>query len=196
MIIENEIPLLESILTPWREVIGEDYLGYRNHVYRMLHCCFELLDHDSYANELSSDPIVIVADHEQDRQKLIIAAAFHDIGIWIDKTIDYIPPSLPPAMAYLEDNGLSAWSDEITLMITEHHKLTEVTDPRYRLVELFRRGDLVDFSLGMVRFGIDKVTLNKLKTTFPNEGFHRGLLAKGSRWFLKHPLNPAPMMKW
>jgi len=183
MKIEQEIPLLEEILAPWVAVIGADYLGYRNHVYRMLHCSFELLGR----NEREDD---------QARQKLIIAAAFHDIGIWIDKTIDYIPPSLPPAISYLKENGLSDWTEEITLMITEHHKLTKVIDQRYPLVELFRRADLIDFSLGLIRFGIERPALKTLNKTFPNAGFHKGLVHKASKWFVKHPLNPAPMMKW
>ena len=40
--IEQEIPLLEEILGQWKERIGSDYQGYRNHVYRMLHFCFYL----------------------------------------------------------------------------------------------------------------------------------------------------------
>src|SRR5579871_6643982 len=36
------LPLVEEILSPWRERIGSDFEGYKNHVYRMLHCCFAL----------------------------------------------------------------------------------------------------------------------------------------------------------
>ena len=179
MQISTEIPLLENIFSQWKELIADDYLGYRNHCYRMIHCCFAL--HDCT---------------EEEKQKVIIAAAFHDIGIWIENTVDYIPPSLPPARQYLIDNDLEAWSEEIELMITEHHKLREYKDTRYPLVEVFRKGDLVDFSLGLKRFGVSKQFIKELKATFPNQGFHKGLLKKGGKWFLKHPLNPAPMMKW
>lgn len=178
MKIEHQIPLLESILNDWREVIGEDYDGYRNHVYRMLHCAFLL-------HECS----------DEDRHKLIIAAAFHDIGLWTDKTLDYIPPSLPPAMAYLKSEGLDNWIEEVCLMISEHHKVSRYEDRRFPLVELFRQADLVDFSLGVVRFGIAKSELKALREAFPNAGFHMGLVKKASRWFVRHPLNPAPMMK-
>ncbi len=179
MQIDQNIALLESILSEWQEVIGPDYAGYRNHVYRMVHCCFRLKPCSA-----------------EDQQKIIIAGAFHDIGIWVEKTLDYIPPSLPPAMKYLEQNGLEAWSQEIGLMISEHHKLRAYKDKPEMLIELFRQGDLVDFSLGLFRFGIDRDYLKALKVAFPNSGFHKGLVSKSVRWFLRHPLNPAPMMKW
>jgi len=179
MKIEQQLPLLESLLLEWKEVIGEDYEGYHHHVYRMVHCCFALK---------------VCTDEE--KQKIMIAAVFHDVGIWIDKTIDYIEPSVVPAMAYLTANKQDAWGEEVSLMIREHHKIRAVEDDRYPLVELFRQGDLVDFSLGSIRFGLDKAFIDELKTVFPNAGFHKGLLQKALRWFAKHPLNPAPMMKW
>lgn len=180
MDISESIPLLDEILSEWRTLLGEDYQGYRNHCTRMLQCCFAL------------EPSCT----DEDRKKLTIAAAFHDIGIWIDNTVDYIPPSLPPAKAYLDETGQSEWYEEIKLMITEHHKLTAYKHPDYPLVEVFRKGDLVDFSKGLVRFGLPKECISQLKETLPNAGFHPMLMRRGFKWFLKHPLNPAPMMKW
>ena len=180
MEIKDAIPLLDEILVEWKDVIGEDYQGYRNHCTRMLQCCFALIPDCS----------------DEERTKLTIAAAFHDIGIWIEDTVDYIEPSLPPAKAYLEENGRSEWYEEVQLMITEHHKLTEFDDERYGLVEVFRKGDLVDFSLGKIRFGLPKESVKELKKALPNAGFHKMLMMRAFKWFLKHPLNPAPMMKW
>jgi len=177
--IENQIPLLESILTDWKDIIGSEYDGYRNHVYRMIHCCLALRD---------CTP--------EERDKIIIAGAFHDIGIWIDDTIDYLPPSIPPALAYLEAHNLAAWTEEISLMITEHHKLREYKNESYPLVELFRQGDLVDFSLGLAKFGLTKSYIKRLKAAFPNANFHKNLAKRAARWFIKNPLNPVPMMKW
>ncbi len=39
---DERIPLLEEILDQWKEEIGKDYPGYKNHVYRMIHFCFAL----------------------------------------------------------------------------------------------------------------------------------------------------------
>ena len=179
MNIEENIPLLEDIFSDWKNVIGPEYPGYRNHVYRMIHFCLALKD--------CSD---------EEREKIIIAGAFHDIGIWVEDTIDYLPPSLPPAEEYLKSRGLEAWAAEIKLMILEHHKLTEYKGEHCSLVELFRKGDLVDFSLGTFKFGIPKTYVHDVKTKFPNANFHKNLAKRAGKWFLKHPLDPAPMMKW
>ncbi len=179
MTIEANIPLLENILSEWQETIGTEYEGYKNHVYRMIHFC-----------------LALEVCNEEDKEKIIIAGAFHDIGIWIDNTIDYIPPSLPPAMKYLKGRGLEAWSAEIELMITEHHKVRGYENSNYPLVELFRKGDLVDFSLGLFKFGIPESYINQVKAEFPNADFHKNLSKRAGRWFVRHPLNPAPMMKW
>lgn len=179
MQIIEEFPQLEAILADWKSIIGKDYNGYRHHLYRMINICFALHPCD-----------------EEQQRKVFIAAAFHDIGIWTDHTVDYIPPSIPPALHYLQEHGLQAWAEEISLMISEHHKVRAYTDPRYPLVEQFRQADLVDFSLGAVRFGLDKYFINELKRRFPNAGFHKNLAQLGGKWFLKHPLNPLPMMKW
>ena len=179
MIVEGQIPLLEDILTEWKETIGNEYEGYKNHVYRMIHFCLALKNCS-----------------EEEKEKIIIAGAFHDLGIWINNTIDYIPPSLPPAMEYLKSRNLEAWSTEIELMITEHHKIREYENTTYPLVELFRKGDLVDFSFGLFKFSIPKTYINQVKAKFPNAGFHKYLGKRAVKWFAKHPLNPAPMMKW
>ena len=110
MIIE-ELPLLDEILVDWKDTIGDDFQGYKNHVHRMILCCFAL-------NNLTNEEL-----DKEEKEKIIIAGAFHDIGIWIEDTLDYLPPSIPPAREYLKKRGLESWSTEIELMINEHHKL-------------------------------------------------------------------------
>ena len=92
--------------------------------------------------------------------------------------------------------NLEAWSTEIELMITEHHKVREYKDNTYPLVEFFRKADLVDFSFGLFKFGIPKDTIDQVKTKYPNADFHKNLAKRAAKWFIKHPLNPVPMMKW
>ena len=179
MKLEAQLPLVDEILGEFRPTLGDDYQGYRNHVCRMANFCLALRECD-----------------DVEREKILIAGAFHDIGIWTDHTVDYIPPSIPPALAYLEGRGRSDWSREIELMISEHHKLREYTGGESPLIELFRKGDLVDFSLGLFRFGLPAEFVRQVKQAFPNAGFHRRLVRLASGWFVKHPLNPAPMMKW
>ncbi|TAK82814.1 MAG: hypothetical protein EPO09_21485 [Aquabacterium sp.] len=171
--------LLDQLLSQWQEVIGTDYVGYRNHCQRMITFCFALRN---------CTP--------EEQEKVAIAACFHDIGLWTARTLDYLEPSVAPAVVYLENRGIPSWVDEIRLMITEHHRLRATHNTTLPLVEAFRQADLVDFSLGMVTFGLPRTLIREVKTLFPNAGFHKGLANKASAWFIRHPLNPAPMMKW
>ncbi|MEH6347848.1 MAG: hypothetical protein V7785_22320 [Bermanella sp.] len=182
--VETHIPFLETLFEPWKTLIGSDYQGYRNHVYRMVQFCWAL-------KQVKGEPLC-----EEDKRKIMIAAVFHDIGIWTENTLDYLEPSLPPAMNYLQKQQLAHWKDEIRLMITEHHKLRAYRGEYQDMVELFRQGDLIDFSLTLVKFDLPKSYISDMKNALPNAGFHMGLLKKGFKWFLRHPVNPVPMMKW
>ncbi len=182
--VATHIPYLEELFEPWKTIIAEDYQGYRNHVYRMVQFTWALA-------EEQGTPL-----SEENKKKTMVAAVFHDIGIWIDNTLDYLEPSIPPAMAYLENHQLGHWKDEVRLMITEHHKLRKYNGEYQYTVELFRKGDLVDFSLGLVKSGLPKSYIQEMKSALSNSGFHIGLLKKGTKWFMRHPLNPVPMMKW
>jgi len=179
MAMEKHIALLEDILDEWKDRIGNDYLGYKNHVYRVIHFCFAL--HDC---------------NIEDREKIIIAGCFHDLGMWADNTVDYLPPSIALVKEYLKQRNLEHWSPEIELMIDMHHKLRKYQGDRYPLVEVFRRGDLVDFSLGIIKWGLPTSYIKSVKDHFPNAGFHKQLLQLALGWFAKHPLSPPPFMKW
>jgi len=179
MNVETSIPFLEEILAPWQETIGADFLGYKNHVTRMLNFSFYL-----------------ASPNEEERKKLIISAAFHDIGIWTKGTTDYLVPSVEQAISYLDQNDLSSWNEEISLIIDEHHKIRAVNHTKFPLIELFRRADLVDFSLGFVKNGVEKSFIKQVKKELPNAGFHKRLMQLTWQRFKKHPTSPFPMMKW
>ena len=170
---------IDNILAPWKDVIGADYQGYRNHVVRMATFCLHL---ESCTAE--------------EQKKIEIAASFHDIGMWTDQTLDYLLPSVSAARTYLEDHNLTDWTPEITQMILDHHKIRKIKNGASPLVELFRKGDLVDFSKGVFKFGLSKNAITDVMNKFPNAGFHSMLVRRSAKWFVKHPLNPMPMMKW
>lgn len=178
MSVQERLPLLDSILENWRPELGADYIPYRNHCYRMLNVCLALRDCS-----------------EEERRKLQIAGAFHDLGIWSDDTVDYLPPSLARARTYLQQNGPAHWQAEIDDIIDLHHKLRRV-EHASPLVELFRKADLVDVSLGLIRFGLPAARLREIRAAFPNEGFHKRLLRLAGTWFSAHPLSPPPFLKW
>ena len=177
--IRDRIELLDDILAGYRGAIGDEFGGYRNHVYRMVNFCLALGD---------------MSDEET--EKIVIAGCFHDIGIWTGGTFDYLPPSIVAANEYLDRKGLGSWSGEITSMIDEHHRLRTVSTDAGRLAEIFRKGDLVDFSLGFVNCGLPRQTVAAVKRQFPNAGFHKCLVKLAGRWICRHPLNPIPVLKW
>jgi hypothetical protein len=179
MSIDEHIPLLEETLAPWKHDIGSDYPGYRNHVYRMVHFCFAM-------RECTED----------ERRKTIIAGCFHDLGIWSDRTADYLPPSIARAHTYLQRNSLEPWSAEIELLIDNHHRLREHAETRYPLVEVFRRADLIDVSLGLVTFGLSRRYIRRVKAAFPNAGFHWRLVRLIGGWAPRHPASPLPFLRW
>ena len=164
MNIEKTIPLLDEILNAYRDYMGANYDGYRNHCYRMLHFCMQL--HPPTDDE---------------REKLIIAAAFHDMGLWTENTVDYLPPSMVLAREWLKTRGKEAWADEIAVMIDMHHKFTPYRG-EFPLVEIFRRADLADFSLGMVKGGVPGAFVKKVRAAFPNAGFHKTLMKIAFKW--------------
>lgn len=180
MDIERTLPLLDSILDEWAARIGADLPGYRNHCYRMLHFCFWLLGTPT----------------PDQRRKLEVAAAFHDLGIWSDDTLDYIPPSVREAESWARDHGMTEDAGEIGLMVGTHHQLRGNQVAQFPLVEVFRKADLVDFSLGLVRHGVPATVIREVKAAFPNAGFHRRLVQLSWRQLKTHPLDPLPMMKW
>ena len=179
MDIQTQHPLIESILSDWKDRIGDDYAGYRGHIYRMFNYCLAL--HPASQDE---------------KTKLAIAACFHDIGLWSDHTVDYLAPSIEQANRYLQDTGREDWCEEIALMIEWHHKVRPYRDPRFPLVEVFRKGDLVDFSLGFFKCGLSGNQVSAVKSAIPNAGFHRFLLKGARDWFTRHPFSPPPFIRW
>ena len=178
MKIEERIPLLEEILNERKAEIGDEFAGYKNHVYRMVNFCFALGENFG----------------EEAREKIVIAGCFHDIGIWTGATFDYLPPSIAAAQEYLTSNSLEKYDADVTLMIDQHHKLGEYADDA--LTEVFRKGDLVDFSLGLFKCGLPKSYVKDVKKQFPNNGFHKYLVRLAGGWICRHPLNPLPVVKF
>jgi hypothetical protein len=60
MTLEKHIPLLEDILDPWQQALGKDFLGYKNHVYRVVHFCLALHANDDQERDLQNYRVEIV----------------------------------------------------------------------------------------------------------------------------------------
>jgi hypothetical protein len=174
----TSLPTVEQVLDDHASELGHDFMAYRNHVYRVVNLC-----------------LAIVGDNHVDLEKIAVAAAFHDLGIWTNQTFDYIAPSVAVAREYLAARRLADWMPEIEAMIADHHKITSSPNPQ-SLVESFRRADWIDVSHGLRRFGLPRTVVEAVGSRWPDAGFHRRLVTLTIGRFCKHPLSPLPMVKW
>lgn len=169
---------LEGLLEGFAPQLGRDSAGYGNHVRRV----FGLV--------CAQGPQLTAEEREQ----VAVAAVFHDIGIWLDGTFDYLEPSLGHAVRYLGAEGLGSWIPAVEAMILRHHQLRPIRDAP--LAEAFRRADLCDLTFGGLHRGIPAETWAQLHARFPIEGFHLRLVGFAAQRTLKHPLSPLPMLRW
>ena len=76
----TSLATVDTVLGEHVSEMGHDFVPYRNHVYRVVNLCAAMVE------------------DRADLEKIAVAAVFHDLGIWTNKTFDYIAPSvaLPP----------------------------------------------------------------------------------------------------
>jgi hypothetical protein len=102
----TSLSTVEEVLHDHAPELGDDLIAYRNHVYRVVNLC-----------------LAIAGDGHVEVEKTAVAAVFHDLAIWTNKTFDYIAPSVALAREYLEARGMAAWVPEVAAMIEDHHKI-------------------------------------------------------------------------
>ena len=171
---------IDFILDHYRQVLGRSFTAYHNHVYRI----FNLLE------LLTTDDLT-----DKAKEKLAIASAFHDIGIWTANTFDYLQPSMDLAGEYLVSIDKESWTEEILATIKWHHKITPYKGPYQDSINLFRKADWIDVTRGMVNFGISRMEIIHLYAEFNDHGFHKFLLKRGWSFAIRNPLRPLPMFK-
>jgi hypothetical protein len=82
MALLTEISAIDTVLLAHKGVLGDDFTGYRNHTYRVANLC-----------------VAFAPDRAGQLERIALAAAFHDLGIWTDGTFDYLEPSVRLARA-------------------------------------------------------------------------------------------------
>jgi hypothetical protein len=174
----RQIPTIDAVLSRHAPVLGPDFEAYRNHAYRVANLC---------AGQGPRTPERI--------EKIAVAAAFHDLGIWTDRTFDYLEPSVRLASAYLFDAGRPDWIPDVTTAILVHHQVSSYRGQADAFVEAFRRADWMDVTAGVVSFGVSRNALQLAVATWPRAGFHGLLLRLELRRLRTHPWNPLPMLK-
>src|SRR5678809_856628 len=74
-VLVTSIPIVDAVLDRHATALGHDFIPYRNHVYRVVNLC-----------------LAVTGASRDGLDKIAVAAAFHDLGIWTDHTFDYIAP--------------------------------------------------------------------------------------------------------
>lgn len=179
---------IDRRLAPWKAQLGGDHEAYRNHVIRVLLLCDRLYPRVNRAHPATEDA-------PSRRPEYLTAAAFHDLGIWSAHTFDYLAPSVELARAWLADEDQQHLEPLVTTMIDQHHKLRQA-DVLTSAVEIFRRADTIDVSLGLRRFGVPLNEYRAIARRFPDAGFHRRLIAFVWKRLRTNPTSPLPMVKW
>ncbi len=162
----RSLPLADQILDSHRQRAHGDeagYAAYRAHVYRVVNLARALAPREPDSDE-----------------KLSIAAAFHDLAAF--DTLDYLVPSIAAQDAWLQETGRGNWSDELALVVAQHHRLSRYgpARPHAALVEAFRRADLVDVSQGLIRFGIPSSYVQEVRAAFDASVFFTRVVPSGA----------------
>jgi hypothetical protein len=167
---------IDSILSSHSVMMGPDMERYRNHMYRVYN--FSL-----YFNK------------DEEAELLAVAAAFHDIGIWTDKTFDYLEPSIKLAVEYANAHPeLHLSPEKLAQVIDLHHKITKAK--LNATAEHFRKADIADLTFGLIRFGMPRQLYKDAVREFPIKGFHWKLIKLTLKQLTVNPLKPLPMFKW
>jgi hypothetical protein len=172
----NRISTVDDVLNRHAMALRDDFVAYRNHVYRVVNLCAAI-------------------GGRSELEKIAVAAVFHDLGIWTNGTFDYIAPSIALAHDYLVAGAREDWTDEIEGMIADHHKITPSTADPDSLIEAFRRADWIDVTHALRGFGTPRPFVAHLFATWPSAGFHWRLLTLALDRFRSHPLTPLPMVR-
>jgi len=173
----TSVPMIDEVLHDHASELGHDFIAYRNHVYRVVNLC------------------AAIVEDRGDLEKIAVAGVFHDLGIWTNKTFDYIAPSVALAREYLAAHDRAAWVAEIERMIADHHKITPSTASPRSLVEPFRRADWIDVTRGLRTFGVPRPFIESVFAIWPSAGFHWRLVTLTIERLRAHPLTPLPMVK-
>ncbi|MEO1593512.1 MAG: phosphohydrolase [Cyanobacteria bacterium J06632_22] len=159
MIILPERHRVEALLAPYQQMMGQDFPGYRNHVYRAITYAMHFLGNAS--------------EHEQMVETTFV---YHDIGLWSDHALAYLEPSEALALADNEKYGWGLDPEVLQGAIHWHHKIFPYKGANQAVIEACRKADWIDASKGLLRKGLDKSDIQAVEAAFPNLGFHNTLL--------------------
>lgn len=161
-------PVVEEHLSKFRSIIGDDYEGYKGHIYRVLSYTLHFLGSEGHKY----------------RKAIEVALVYHDIALWTDSKLNYLGPSFDQA----KKNAGGFTEEEMDLihdMIIYHHKITPfqsaMGSQHDEVVNAVRKADWIDATMGIVSHGMSRANIRKVSDAIPEAGFHATLAGFGSR---------------
>lgn len=157
--VNTERPFVEELFARYETLIGRDFPGYRNHVYRTITYAMHFLG------------------NAEEHERLVEAVfVYHDIGLWTDHELAYLEPSETLALTDNKKYGLGLDPDLLCGAIHWHHKISPYTGPHREVIEACRKADWIDASKGMLRKDMSRAAIAEVEIAFPNLGFHNTLV--------------------
>jgi len=176
----TDMPMLDELLNPHRAGLGAKYWGYRAHCYRMVNWARLVTDAEPFRED-----------------KLAIMTVLHDLPFFLTGDLVYLEKACALATAHLRDIAREEWTEELHLMIRNHHKVRSYAGPYAPLVEACRKADWIDVTFTKVRFGIPRRLVVEVRSTFPMNEAYKGLAIPAiAKFAAAHPTCPLPMMRW
>lgn len=111
--------------------------------------------------------------HSIDDELVVCAAWLHDLGLYpeVATKAAYVTDSRHLAERVLAEEGWDAARIRLCAEAVEHHHELPSQWARGNEVELLRRADLIEVSMGLVSFGIPRAFRQDLLARVPRDGF-------------------------
>jgi hypothetical protein len=95
---------------------------------------------------------------------------------------EILVPSIAAQDAWLQRTGRDAWSDELALIVAEHHRFLPYGPgkPHAPMVEALRKADLADVSQAVIRFGLPRAFVSEVRATFDASVFFGRVVPSGA----------------
>lgn len=161
----TEHEVIDRELEQFKPVLGEDYDGYRGHIYRVFTYTMHYLGGSSPHEEVIATALV-----------------YHDIGLWTDNRLEYIDVSIKRAI----DNVGERYSEDEKQLIYDiiywHHKIFgPFKGLNKEVVNAAINADYIDVFGGLMKFGMPRKHIKAVKAAIPNAGFHLTLVKFGPK---------------
>jgi hypothetical protein len=180
-------PDLDDELFGLAEKIGSDFSGYRNHCNRVL----------TFTNYFL--PEWVSKELPEAMELAAVALAYHDVGLWTDKALNYLEPSVAQLEKALHDKYSATELAIMKDIVLQQLKVTDFTSDRGKaadaLVNAVRKANWADLTMGIVRFGMPAALVEAAYDTIAEAGFHKMLMGLGSRFSPDNLVGQADILK-